>query len=355
LSVEVSNLSKRFGDTAAVDDVTFALAEGRLLALLGPSGSGKTTVLRMLAGLEHPDHGTIAVHGRVLFDGRRAVPAEERDIGMVFQDYALWPHMTVAQNIALGLRLRRLSARETATRVAEMLALVHLDGLEARYPDQLSGGQQQRVAIARALATRPGLLLLDEPLSNLDAALREEMRVEVVRLLKAQGMTAIYVTHDRVEALAMADEIVVMRNGRVAQIGPPAELYARPASAFIAGFLGAANFVPGEVQIEADGLIALRCGDLCLRGVTHTPLGGHGLALLRPEDGTLHAQPPATSDGNLLVGDVVHSEFLGGHWRHVVAVAHDLSLRVLTPDQAPATRVWLHFPVERCLLLPDMP
>lgn len=307
----------------------------------------------MLAGLERPDGGTIAVHGKIVFDGRRDVPAENRDIGMVFQDYALWPHMTVAQNIAFGLRLRRMSHQATAARVAEMLALVHLDGLDGRYPDQLSGGQQQRVAIARALAARPRLLLLDKPLSNLDAALREEMRVEMVHLLKAQGITTVYVTHDRLDALAMSDDIVVMRDGYVAQIGTPEDLYARPASAFIAGFLGAANFVPGEVQIHQDGRSSVRYGEWSLRGTAHIKLNGRGLAMLRPEDGALYADRPSHEDGNLLPGDVVYSAFLGGRWRHVIKVSSGLSVHVLTPERAPAARVWVHFPAERCLLLPD--
>jgi len=352
LSVDVSNLTKRFGATKAVDDVSFDVAEGAFVALLGPSGSGKTTVLRMLAGLERPDEGRISVHGRPVFGGRREVPAEERDIGMVFQDYALWPHMTVAQNIAFGLRLRRFTRHDRDARVAEALSLVHLDGLDARFPDQLSGGQQQRVAIARALATRPRLLLLDEPLSNLDAALREEMRVELVRLLKAQGITAIYVTHDRIEALAMADQIVVMRDGRVAQIGAPEELYARPASLFIAGFLGAANFVAGSVETGPDGRPAVRSGDACLSGAVGGALNGRGVAVSRPEDGVIHAAPPAVGTGNVLCGEVVHSEFLGGRWRHVVALATGTTIQALTPDRAPATRVWVRFPPERCVLLP---
>jgi len=352
LSVDVSNLTKRFGTTTAVDDVSFSVAEGAFVALLGPSGSGKTTVLRMLAGLERPDEGRIAVHGRPVFGGRREVPAEERDIGMVFQDYALWPHMTVAQNIAFGLRLRRFTRRDRDARVAEALSLVHLDGLDARFPDQLSGGQQQRVAIARALATRPRLLLLDEPLSNLDAALREEMRVELVRLLKAQGITAIYVTHDRIEALAMADQIVVMRDGRVAQIGAPEELYARPATLFIAGFLGAANVVAGAVETGPDGRPAIRSGDACLSGAVGGALNGRGVAVSRPEDGTIYAAPPAPGTGNVLCGEVVHSEFLGGRWRHVVSIGPELTVQALTPDRAPATTVWVRFPPERCVLLP---
>ncbi|HEY8283620.1 MAG TPA: ABC transporter ATP-binding protein [Chloroflexota bacterium] len=353
MPVEVSNLVKRFGTTLAVSDVSFSLADGQLMALLGPSGSGKTTVLRMLAGLERPDAGTIAIHGNVVFDKRHDVAAENRDIGMVFQDYALWPHMTVAQNISFGLRLRRLSHQATAARVSEMLALVHLDGLDHRYPDQLSGGQQQRVAIARALASRPRLLLLDEPLSNLDAALREEMRIEMVRLLKAQGITTIYVTHDRIEALAMSDTIVVMRDGRVAQIGTPEDLYARPSSAFIAGFLGAANFVAGDVRVGQDGLPAVHHGDWCLRGVAHPQLADRGMVLLRPEDGALFAGPESGEGGNQLAGNVVHSEYLGGRWRHVVEVTAEISLNVLTAQRAPATRVWVHFPVDRCLLLPE--
>ena len=353
MPVEIQALEKRFGTTIAADRVTFTLSDGLFLALLGPSGSGKTTILRMLAGLETPDAGRIMIQDRVIFDGRRAVPPEEREIGMVFQDYALWPHMTVAQNIAFGLRLRRLSRRNIEAKVREALALVHLEGLDARFPDQLSGGQQQRVAIARALATRPPLLLLDEPLSNLDAALREEMRVELVRLLKQQGITAIYVTHDRIEALAMADQIVVLRQGRIVQMGTPEELYHRPVNAFMAGFLGAANFITGDIHTAVGGDVWVHNGDLRMCGVAHARLDGHGrgLVVLRPEDGTLHAQPPELP-GNTLEGQIIYSEFLGGRWRHVVDVGRDLTVQVLTPMRAPAARVWLHFPIERCLVLP---
>jgi len=360
MPVAVSNLVKRFGATTAVDAVSFTVDDGSFCALLGPSGSGKTTVLRMLAGLERPDGGRIEVHGRVVFGERRETPAEERDIGMVFQDYALWPHMTVAQNIAFGLRLRRLSRADVTAQVAEALARVHLDGLDARYPDQLSGGQQQRVAIARALAARPRLLLLDEPLSNLDAALREEMRVELVRLLKDQAITAVYVTHDRIEALAMADTIVVMRAGRIAQVGAPEDLYARPATPFIAGFLGAATFVSGDVALAPDGASLVRHGDLALRGAAAAGLtvGSPGVAMLRPEDGVLYTEPPTFADAgahNLLAGDIVYSEFLGGRWRHVVAVAAGVTVQALTPLRPPGSgrqRVWVGFPVDRCVLLP---
>ncbi|MDB5058594.1 MAG: transporter ATP-binding protein [Chloroflexi bacterium] len=350
MSVEVSNLKKSFGSTRAADDLSFTLPTGAFLALLGPSGSGKTTVLRMLAGLETPDAGRIAIHGRAVFDGRRSVPPEQREIGMVFQDYALWPHMTVAQNVSFGLSLRRMRKPDVAKRVAESLAMVHLDGLDNRYPDQLSGGQQQRVAIARALAIRPPLMLLDEPLSNLDASLREEMRTELVRLVKEQGITAIYVTHDRIEALAMSDQIVVMRQGRLAQMGTPEELYHRPANPFIASFLGAANFVPGSASGTTAGQAVVRNGDLALRCVAQNPVAGPAVAVLRPEDGTLHSSPPSI-EGNMLQGHVVHSEFLGGRWRHVVSVTGELTIQLLTSDRAPSAQVWVHFPIDRCLVL----
>ncbi|GAC1395125.1 MAG: ABC transporter ATP-binding protein [Chloroflexota bacterium] len=351
MSVTVSSLTKRFGAVTAVRDVSFGVPEGRLLALLGPSGSGKTTVLRMLAGLEHPDGGTITVHGRAVFEGRREVPAEERDIGMVFQDYALWPNMTVAGNIAFGLR--GVARAERSTRVAEALELVHLAGLGARYPDQLSGGQQQRVAIARAIATRPRLLLLDEPLSNLDAALREEMRVDIVRLLKARGITAVYVTHDRTEALAMADEIVVMRAGQIVQAGTPEDLYTQPTNTFIAGFLGTANFLPGDLEQAPDGQPGVRHGQVLLRGTARGDLAGRAVAMLRPEDASISTQPSPRSEDNVIPGEVVHSEFLGGRWRHVVALSQgSATIQALTPQRAPATQVWVSFPTERCVLLP---
>ena len=353
MAVEIDDLTKRFGATMAADHVSFRLEDGQFLALLGPSGSGKTTVLRMLAGLETPDAGRITVHGRVVYDGGRSVPAEDRGIGMVFQDYALWPHMTVARNIAFGLKLRGSSRSETDRQVADVLALVHLDGLGGRFPDQLSGGQQQRVAIARALATRPRLLLLDEPLSNLDAALREEMRVELVRLLKAQNITAVYVTHDRVEALAMADHIVVLRDGRIAQMGTPEDLYHRPVSAFIAGFLGAANFMIGDVTMRSGNSLAVRCGNLLMRGESGGHVGARAVVVLRPEDGMLLEAP--LSDDNAMEGTVLHSEFLGGRWRHVVAVSPELTLQLITPDRAPQSRVWVRFPAERCLVLADEP
>jgi iron(III) transport system ATP-binding protein len=241
-SIRAEGVTKRFGATPVLRDVTLRVAPGTVVALLGPSGCGKTTLLRTIAGLEVPDAGTVVVGDRVLTDGRTVVPPERRRIGMVFQDWALFPHLSVGRNVAYGLgRDERRSGR-----VEEALALVGLDGMADRAPATLSGGQQQRVALARALAPRPTLLLLDEPFSNLDTALRVEVRTEVHRLLAELGVTTVFVTHDQEEAFVLGDEVAVMREGAIAQQAPPAELYARPADPWVAGFVGDANLVPGE-------------------------------------------------------------------------------------------------------------
>ncbi|GAB4308799.1 MAG: ABC transporter ATP-binding protein [Candidatus Bipolaricaulota bacterium] len=247
--LEVHGLTKRFGSVVAVEDFSFAVAEGEILALLGPSGCGKTTVLRIVAGLERPDAG------RVLLAGRDATnwPPERREVGLVFQSYALFPHLSVGANVAYGLRFRR---GDRKGRVGELLALVGLSGYERRRPHELSAGQQQRVALARALAPTPRVLLLDEPLSALDAALRKDLRAELRGLLGKLGMTALYVTHDQEEALALAGRVAVMREGRLEQVAPPEELYAKPRTPFVAQFLGRANLWPGRV-VSVDGDRAL--------------------------------------------------------------------------------------------------
>ncbi len=244
----LDRVSKRFGpaDPPAVDGLSLRVAEGEILALLGPSGCGKTTTLRLIAGLESPDAGTITLRGQVVAGPGRAVPPEERGIGIVFQDYALFPHLTVADNVAFGL------PRDGATgaRVEPVLDLVGLGGFGARYPHELSGGQQQRVALARALAPAPALMLLDEPFSNLDADLRAQMRDEVERILRTSGTTAVFVTHDQEEAFTLADRVGVLQAGRIEQLAPPQELYHRPATRFVAAFVGAADFLPGLVTAE---------------------------------------------------------------------------------------------------------
>jgi iron(III) transport system ATP-binding protein len=247
--IRIENVSKFFGKTPAVDGVSLDIAAGELFFLLGPSGCGKTTLLRILAGFIPPDQGEVYFADKAVTHLR----PRDRDAGMVFQTYALWPHMTVAGNVAYGLHVRGLKRKEVATRVGEALKLVRMDGFEERRPTQLSGGQQQRVALARALVIRPQVLLLDEPLSNLDARLRDEMREEIRRLHEQTKLTMVYVTHDQKEALTLADRLAVMERGRLVQVGKPQEVYNRPLNRFVAGFLGDSNFVAGTVREYADG------------------------------------------------------------------------------------------------------
>ena len=267
-SVRVEKLVKRFGVVTAVDGISFEVPRGRLLTLLGPSGCGKTTTLNMIAGFEAPDGGDVRVGDRLISSASRnvLVPAHKRNLGMVFQSYGLWPHLKVRDNVAFGLQMRRTPKSEISEAVERALGLVRLDGLADRYPSQLSGGQQQRVAFARALIYEPDVLLLDEPLSNLDAALREEMRLELKELQAETGITTIFVTHDQVEAMVMSDVIVVMNNGRIEQMGAPGDVYQNPANQFVAGFVGVSNFLEGEV-VDAGaggGRSAVRVGGVTL-------------------------------------------------------------------------------------------
>src|SRR6266478_7370443 len=237
MKIWIDGVVKRFGAVAAVDRAELTVEDGELFTLLGPSGCGKTTLLRLLAGFYQPDAGQIRFGDRVV----SGLPPYERKIGMVFQNYALWPHMTVRANVAYGLRLRKLASAEIETRLAEGLRKVNLVGLESRYPGQLSGGQQQRVALARALVLNPDILLLDEPLSNLDAKIRVQVRAEIRKLQQELGITTVYVTHDQEEALSLADRVAVMRDGQVLQLAPPKTLYERPANRFVADFVGTNN------------------------------------------------------------------------------------------------------------------
>jgi ABC-type sugar transport system ATPase subunit len=257
-AITLTGIAKRFGDEVAVHPIDLRVPQGEFFTLVGPSGCGKTTILRMIAGLERPSAGVLEVNGREMFSDRtqRFIGPEKRGLALVFQHYALWPHMTVFQNVAFGLGAR--SKREVAERVGRALDLVKIGGLEGRYPGELSGGQQQRVALARELVTEPSVLLMDEPLSNLDAKLRIDMRAELKHLHRETGMTIVYVTHDQIEALTMATTMVVMREGRIAQLGTPDSVYARPASLFVAEFVGNLPFnrLPG--RLGRDGAVAGR-------------------------------------------------------------------------------------------------
>lgn len=280
MKLAIDQLSKRFGKTVALDRVSLEVAEGEIFFLLGPSGCGKTTLLRAIAGFHLPDSG------RILFDGEDVthLPAHRRETAMVFQSYALWPHLDAGQNIAFGLKERRTPAAEVESRVKAALDSVRMPGLERRRIHELSGGQQQRIALARALVVRPRCILLDEPLSNLDAKLRIEMRLEIRRICREAGLTAIYVTHDQKEALSIADRMAVLNEGRIAQIGPPDEVYRRPANRFVAEFMGGTNFLPGRVVAVENGIPKIQTPLGVLQGAETTlPPSAEALVSLRPE------------------------------------------------------------------------
>ncbi len=320
-TVACENLSKAFGGVQAVHSVSLALGSGEFVALLGPSGCGKTTVLRLIAGLETPDSGTIAIGGRLVAGRGVFVSAHLRRVGMVFQDYALFPHMTVEQNIAYGLP-RRGPVREGAARrerVSAMLDLVGLAGVEKRFPHELSGGQQQRIALARALAPQPEILLLDEPFSNLDVALRTQVREEVQRILQAAGVTVILVTHDQDEAMSLADRVALMFDGSLAQVGSPRTLYEQPVSRRAAQFLGEANLLPGTAH-GPDAITVL--GEVPLQ----QPGRGEIEVLLRPEHLVLHANP-----GTGTPAQVARSMYYGTHQDVWVALADSTALKVRCP------------------------
>lgn len=253
-NVKLVNVKKKFGDITVVNDFNALVKDGSFVSLLGPSGCGKTTVLRMIAGFEKTSEGNIDIGDRTVSSDRVFIPPEKRDIGMVFQSYAVWPHMNVFDNIAYPLKIKKTANNVIKEKVEKVLKIVHLSQYADRLPSQLSGGQQQRVALGRALVAEPGLLLLDEPLSNLDAKLRESMRFEIKEIQSILGITVIYVTHDQTEAMAMSDEIIVMNNGIIQQIGPPAEIYNNPSNKFVADFIGKVNFIEGFVK---DGFVEL--------------------------------------------------------------------------------------------------
>ncbi|MEX0972228.1 MAG: ABC transporter ATP-binding protein [Solirubrobacterales bacterium] len=290
--LRLRGLRKRFGDVLAVDGLDLEIEAGVTCALLGPSGCGKTTTLRLIAGLEDPDAGSIEIGGETVSTAQRSLPAERRQIGMVFQDYALFPHLDVAGNVGYGL-----GRRPDRARVEAMLATVGLAGLGGRYPHELSGGQQQRVALARALITEPRAVLLDEPFSNLDAGLREKVRGEAREILQAQGVTSVFVTHDQEEALSIADVVAVVNEGRIEQVGTPEEVYSRPASRWVAGFLGEIEILPGTAE---NGTVACEVGELPNRG----GLRGEVDVMIRPESlaiGTVEpADKPASQEATVL-------------------------------------------------------
>ncbi|WP_291296863.1 ABC transporter ATP-binding protein [Elioraea sp.] len=342
-TVELRRLCKRYGAAVAVDRIDLSIAEGEMIAMVGPSGCGKTTVLRMISGLIEPDGGQVLIGGN---DLTRA-PVHTRNLGLVFQSYALFPHMTVFENVAFGLRRRSVREPDLGRRVGEALSLVRLDAFSGRYPRQLSGGQQQRVALARSVVTEPRVLLLDEPLSNLDAALRDEMRVDLRRLQQRLGITTVFVTHDQQEALTLADRMAVMRAGRIEQLGTPQEVYERPASAFVAGFVGRSNLF--EVDATADGL---RGPD----GITLRAIGtvrGRMRAALRHEKLRLHGTPPPGA--NTFEAEIMLRSFAGAQALYVVRLNSGPEWQAEAPSNPPlaeGTRVTAWFTPDDLILLP---
>ncbi|MHB8773025.1 MAG: ABC transporter ATP-binding protein [Syntrophales bacterium] len=286
--IEIEGLCKRFGGVTAVDELSLAVDAGEFLTLLGPSGCGKTTVLRMIAGLEIPDAGEIRIGGTTVFSARRGVFVSpgKRGIGLVFQSYALWPHMTVRQNVAFGLEIRKAGAEEMTREVAEALAYMRLEGMADRYPQQMSGGQQQRVALARMLVTRPGVFLMDEPLSNLDAKLRIEMRAEIKRLHREAKATTVYVTHDQTEALTLSSRVAVMEQGKLMQAAEPREIYRRPANLFVADFIGSPtiNLIPGKIVPAPEGICFAGEALSLPAPALAAHLGAEVTAAIRPEE-----------------------------------------------------------------------
>lgn len=373
--LSVRNLVKSYGSAGrrrrqaqstqarAVDDVSFEVYQGELFTLLGPSGCGKTTTLRSIAGLERPEGGTIAVGGRLLYDAAQGIecPVNERGLGMVFQSYAIWPHMTVFKNVAYPLRVtprkRRPSADEIARRVRRVLEVTELSHLEQRPATNLSGGQQQRLALARALVVEPPLLLLDEPLSNLDAKLRESMRFELKRLQQELGLTSIYVTHDQSEALAMSSRLAVMKEGKVVQVGKPREIYERPANRFVADFIGVTNFLPGIVTGGDNGYrtVSTEHGEIhftCDRGLV---VGSSITLAIRPEGIRLTTAIEASHGMNYWLGRVQTTAYMGDSVEHVVNLGEATLRNRSNPGQslAPGTEVAVEIDMDQIGVLPE--
>jgi iron(III) transport system ATP-binding protein len=350
--LELAGLTKRYGAVAVVNDLSLSIEKGQLVCLLGPSGCGKTTTLRLIAGFAEPDAGEIRVGGRRISAPGASEAPERRNMSMIFQSYALWPHLTVFENVAYGLRLRRLPGNEIARRADTVLTATKLTPLAQRYPGELSGGQQQRVSLARALVIEPETLLLDEPLSNLDANLREEMRFEIRRLHDKYRYTTVYVTHDQAEAMTTADLIVVMNQGRIEQAGSPEDIYQKPSSEFVSRFIGGTNIFKGKWDgsdtVDCDHGLILRCGsgDFAASGDTAVSIRHHDIRLVR-------ARPDVTQT-NWIKGTITRQVYLGPHRDYLVMLASGESVRAITPVDIAiqvGETVWLLLPPEHCRAL----
>jgi len=358
--LELDGLAKRFGSTVVVDNFTMSLGQGEFVSLLGPSGCGKTTTLRMIAGFLAPSAGLIRLDGKEISSPESVMAPETRSMSMIFQSYAIWPHMTVGENVAFGLKLRKLATAQIERDVKEMLKMVRLEAFMDRYPAELSGGQQQRVALARAIVVKPSVLLLDEPLSNLDANLREEMRFEIRRLHDAFRITTVYVTHDQAEAMVTSDRIAVMNAGKVEQVDQPARLYALPKTRFVASFIGKTNLVPASRDKDA---ITLGSSRIELKALHPESLSQwperQDLSLsIRPQSLQLHPQRPGERDGYLLwPAKIIARAYLGDTWDYQVRVEGlEEALRVTARPQEVfelEQHVWLSLDLPQVVALQD--
>jgi ABC-type Fe3+/spermidine/putrescine transport system ATPase subunit len=351
MSIFVQGLIKNYGALRIVHGISFEVRRGEFVSLLGPSGCGKTTTLRCIAGLEDANGGVIGIDGRIVSapDQDTLVPVHERQVGMVFQSYAIWPHMTVAENVGFPLSVRKLPQADIARQVDEALAIVGLGALKDRHPSQLSGGQQQRVALARAIVGQPKVLLFDEPLSNLDAKLREGTRAEIRRLQRELNVAAVYVTHDQEEALSMSDRVIVMDAGRIQQAGTPKELYRCPVNRFVADFVGRASFIdvlPANGHWQTPSGVAIDVDDSIARGI-----GGRYQAMLRPEGIEIMDGTEAAPRGRSLLGKICGSHYLGAYTEYVVD-AGDAKVKVHSKrDFDIGAPVTLRFSPEHCRLV----
>ncbi len=350
----LENLTIRYGDVTAVNNVSINVASGEFLTLLGPSGCGKSTTLFAIAGLNHATSGVIRIGDKVLFDGatNTIVAPEHRNIGLVFQSYALWPHMTVADNLAFPLKLRKMSKADRDERIKEALSLVEMLPYAERFPFELSGGQQQRVALARALVYRPNLLLLDEPLSNLDAKLRERARVWLRELQERLNVTTIYVTHDQAEALAVSDRVAVMSMGNLRQLGSPKDIYERPTDAFVADFIGSSNFIDARLIEEnsTHNVVELHNGTRLKTMPGNAGADGNLVVAIRPE----RIEVAAGDTDNAIESEITGSTYLGSTYQYAVDIAGS-QLRFITPSDLPAGKVHLRIPPEATVIYPSRP
>ena len=352
--IEVKNLVVKYGDAIAVDGIEFAIAPGELVTLLGPSGCGKTTTLRSIAVLETPSSGTIRLNSQTVYSGaeRRNVPAEKRGVSMVFQSYAIWPHMTVFENVAYGLRVRKAPQAEVTANVARVLEMVQMQAYADRPSSNLSGGQQQRVAVARAISFSPNVLLFDEPLSNLDAKLRAEMRVELRELQRRLDITSLYVTHDQEEALAISDRVIVMSKGKIEQIGTPEEIYNRPSSLFVADFVGAANMIEGRVKGPGAQGSLLFEGQNGVTLEVEAPPNGRGGSVVALRSSYIHLTP-VEGARNAVAGTIHRRMFHGDFVQYVVdwPAGQLIVRRPPTEHYDEGSAVTVSFDPRHCVLL----